>query len=94
MKMKPTMILPSCLLIAWRPTAMAFLAPTSPIPPKVSVAQQSSSSMPASLLHATLTADDLSTMDKADQLNILGVESEEKLALGIEPGEVLEFIGT
>jgi len=44
-------------------------------------------------LHATLTADELSSMSKSDQFKILGVE-EEKLALGIDPDEVLQFIGT
>ena len=44
-------------------------------------------------LHATMTADELSTISKSEQLKILGVE-EEKLALGIDPDEVLEFIGT
>lgn len=33
-------------------------------------------------------------MDNMEQLRVLGVESEEKLALGIDPDEVLEFLGT
>ncbi|EED87044.1 predicted protein [Thalassiosira pseudonana CCMP1335] len=45
------------------------------------------------LLRATLTADELATMSKEERFNVLGVE-EEKLAMGIEPEEVLEFIGT
>ena len=44
-------------------------------------------------LRATLTADELATKSKSEQLQILGVE-EEKLALGIDPDEVLEFLGT
>ena len=44
-------------------------------------------------LHATLTADELNAMSKDEQFKILGVE-EEKLALGIDPDEVLEYIGT
>ena len=44
-------------------------------------------------LRATLTADELSTKSKEEQLQILGVE-EEKLALGIDPDEVLQYLGT
>ena len=44
-------------------------------------------------LHATLTADVLDGMSRSEQLKVLGVE-ESKLALGIDPDEVLEFIGT
>lgn len=44
-------------------------------------------------LRATLTADELATKSKSEQLQILGVE-EEKLALGIDADEVLEFLGT
>lgn len=44
---------------------------------------------------ATMTADELNTMSKSEQLvTLLGVDDEEKLALGIDPDEVLEFIGT
>jgi hypothetical protein len=50
-------------------------------------------SMSATPLRATLTADELSTKSKQEQYRILGVE-EEKLALGIDPDEVLRFIGT
>ena len=46
-------------------------------------------------LQATMTADELKTMSKSEQLvTLLGVDDEEKLALGIDPDEVLEFIGT
>lgn len=89
-------------------TTMAFTSTTSifsPIPIYSSSSSSSSASAPVSrrsssidspptLLHATLTADELSTMDKMEQLRVLGVESEEKLALGIDPDEVLEFLGT
>ena len=47
----------------------------------------------SSPLRATLTADELSTKSKEEQFQILGVE-EEKLALGIDADEVLEFLGT
>jgi hypothetical protein len=47
----------------------------------------------AAPLRATLTAEELSTKSKEDQFQILGVE-EEKLALGIDADEVLQFIGT
>jgi len=47
------------------------------------------------LLQATMTADELNTMSKSEQyVTLLGVDDEEKLALGIDPDEVLEFIGT
>eukprot|EP00571_Detonula_confervacea_P011584 CAMPEP_0172306982 /NCGR_PEP_ID=MMETSP1058-20130122/7932_1 /TAXON_ID=83371 /ORGANISM="Detonula confervacea, Strain CCMP 353" /LENGTH=200 /DNA_ID=CAMNT_0013019037 /DNA_START=151 /DNA_END=753 /DNA_ORIENTATION=+ len=62
-------------------TTMAFTPPSTLSRPRT---------MP---LHATLTADELSTMDKDAQLKVLGVE-EEKLALGIDVDEILEFIGT
>jgi len=46
-------------------------------------------------LQATMTADELNTMSKSEQyVTLLGVDDEEKLALGIDPDEVLEFIGT
>ena len=46
-------------------------------------------------LKATMTADELNTMSKSEQyVTLLGVDDEEKLALGIDPDEVLEFIGT
>jgi hypothetical protein len=87
---------------------MAFTSTTStfsPMPIYSSSSSSSASSAPVSrrrssinspptLLHATLTADELSTMDNMEQLRVLGVESEEKLALGIDPDEVLEFLGT
>lgn len=79
-------ILTNCLLlISSRSTTMAFTTSTkiSPL-----------SHFPPALLHATLTAEELSTMDKAEQLKALGVDSEERLALGIDPDEVLEFLGT
>ena len=44
-------------------------------------------------LHATMTADELDGMSRSEQLKVLGVE-ESKLAMGIDPDEVLEFIGT
>lgn len=47
-------------------------------------------SMSATPLRATLTADELSTKSKQEQCRILGVE-EEKLALGIDPDEVLDY---
>eukprot|EP00984_Skeletonema_dohrnii_P019180 scaffold9109_cov94-Skeletonema_dohrnii-CCMP3373.AAC.1 len=47
----------------------------------------------ASSLRATLTADELSSKSKEEQFQILGVE-EEKLALGIDADEVLQFLGT
>jgi hypothetical protein len=74
---------------------MAFTTSTkiSPLSHSSSVSWRSSHFPPA-LLHATLTAEELSTMDKAEQLKALGVDSEERLALGIDPDEVLEFLGT
>jgi hypothetical protein len=59
-----------------------------------SSASRRSAAAAAAVLHATLTADELSTMGKEEQLKVLGVDSEEKLALGIDPDEVLEFLGT
>jgi hypothetical protein len=51
--------------------------------------------MPPSSLHATLTADELNGMSKSEQVKlILGVEDEDKIALGIDADEILEFIGT
>mmetsp|Transcript_498 Transcript_498/g.810 ORF Transcript_498/g.810 Transcript_498/m.810 type:complete len:204 (+) Transcript_498:19-630(+) len=46
-----------------------------------------------SSLRATVTADELSSKSKEEQFQILGVE-EEKLALGIDADEVLQFLGT
>ena len=40
-----------------------------------------------------MTADELDGMSRSEQLKVLGVE-ESKLAMGIDPDEVLEFIGT
>ena len=57
----------------------------------------------SSLLRATLTRDELSTMSRQQQLETLlggggdhqGTEELQlKLALGIDPDEVLEFVGT
>ena len=59
-----------------------------------SSASRRSASSSTAVLHATLTADELSTMSKDEQLKVLGVDTEEKLALGIDPDEVLEFLGT
>lgn len=42
---------------------------------------------------STIAADELKSMSKEEQFKKLGVE-EEKLALGIDPDEVLQFIGT
>ena len=43
---------------------------------------------------ATMTAEELATMSKEEQFEVLGIDDPEKLALGIDPDEVLEFIGT
>lgn len=43
---------------------------------------------------ATMAAEELATMSKEEQFEVLGVDDPEKLALGIDPDEVLEFIGT
>jgi hypothetical protein len=59
-----------------------------------SASRRSAAAAAATVLHATLTADELSTMSKDEQLKVLGVDTEEKLALGIDPDEVLEFLGT
>ena len=53
--------------------------------------QQRCASLPS--LRATLTADELSSKSKEEQFQILGVE-EEKMALGIDADEVLQFLGT
>ena len=44
-------------------------------------------------LKATITAEELENMSKEEQFSALGVK-EEELALGIDPDEVLEFLGT
>ena len=78
--MKSTILFTTALL---SPCVTAFTATTS-----------SSAVRPTMQpLHATMTADELSTISKSEQLKVLGVE-EEKLALGIDADEVLEFIGT
>lgn len=43
--------------------------------------------------HATMTAEELVDLSEDEMHDILGVEKE-KLALGIDADEVLEFIGT
>ena len=56
---------------------------------------QSSRILSQPLQMATMTTDQLNTMSKSEQfVTLLGVDDEEKLALGIDPDEVLEFIGT
>ena len=74
--------LTAAITVASLPSAVLGFSPAA------STAQRS-----VSPVSATLTADELSTKSKEEQFQILGVE-EEKLAMGIDPDEVLEFIGT
>ena len=76
-------------LVAALPAATLAFAPTAAVP----TAAQRRCASSSSPLRATLTADELSTKSKEEQFQILGVE-EEKLALGIDADEVLEFLGT
>jgi len=91
-------ILTRCLILLTScSTTMAFTS--TPIAPmsvyySSSASRRSAAAAAATVLHATLTADELSTMSKDEQLKVLGVDTEEKLALGIDPDEVLEFLGT
>ena len=78
--------LTAAITLAALPAATLAFAPAA-VP---TAAQRCASSSP---LRATLTADELSTKSKEEQFQILGVE-EEKLALGIDADEVLEFLGT
>lgn len=45
-------------------------------------------------LRATITREELSTIPRAEQYQLLGVESGDQLALGIDVDDVLEYIGT
>ena len=76
----------------------AFSPPLSPaLSSQTSTSQQHYTSQCRTIqpLQATMTADELNTMSKSEQyVTLLGVDDEEKLALGIDPDEVLEFIGT
>ena len=75
---------------------------TSPSIPHTSTSQHHTSqqvrvsrTISSQPLQATMTAEELNTMSKSEQfVTLLGVDDEEKLALGIDPDEVLEFIGT
>lgn len=74
------------LAAALSPSATrAFTAPPSTMP-------RTTTASPT--LHATVASAELNTMTKEEQLAMLGIDSQEKLALGIEPDEVLEYIGT
>ncbi|KAL7494776.1 hypothetical protein ACHAWT_003349 [Skeletonema menzelii] len=77
--------LTAAITLAALPAATLAFAPAIAVP----AAQRCVSSS----LRATLTADELSTKSKEEQFQILGVE-EEKLALGIDADEVLQFLGT
>lgn len=81
-----SLLMSSCTKTTTMTMAFTARAPTTS-------SSSSMHGMKSSPLHATLTADELSSMSKSEQLKILGVE-EEKLALGIDPDEVLQFIGT
>jgi hypothetical protein len=71
--------------------------PSTLLPPPPLTTSITSSTHPSSSrlqLSATITRDELSTMSKAEQYHLLGVESENQLALGIDVDDVLEYIGT
>jgi hypothetical protein len=70
-----------------------FLLPP-PTTSMTSSTTQPSSSSSRLQLSATITRDELSTMSKAEQYHLFGVESENQLALGIDVDDVLEYIGT
>ena len=58
------------------------------------VSRQSAAASPLHVPHATIATAELETMNEEEQLAALGLDDAEKLALGITPAEVLEFIGT
>ena len=66
------------------------------LPPPLTTSITSSTHPSSRLLQlsATITRDELSTMSKAEQYHLFGVESENQLALGIDVDDVLEYIGT
>jgi hypothetical protein len=76
-------------------TALLFLAQATHAFTCVRPATLHTTSWSSSTLkrRATISADELSTMSREEQFHALGVK-EEELALGIEPEEVLEFLGT
>jgi len=76
--------LTAAITLAALPAATLAFAPPA-------ARQQRCASLPS--LRATLTADELSSKSKEEQFQILGVE-EEKMALGIDADEVLQFLGT
>jgi len=98
--MKSPSIISQAIILTAAATTVSQCSAFSPsIPSHTSTSQHPSQQVRVSRtiqpLQATMTADELNTMSKSEQfVTLLGVDDEEKLALGIDPDEVLEFIGT